>query len=41
VDPMIVALHHSRGYESYVSKLLMRWTVVASDVLCGWRQSLA
>ncbi len=37
VDPMIVALHLSRGYESYVAKLLMRWTVVASDVLCERR----
>ncbi len=33
-DPMLVALHDSRGYESYASKQLMRWTVVASDVLC-------
>lgn len=32
-DPESVALHSSRGYESYFGKLLMRWTVLSSDVL--------
>eukprot|EP00850_Spirogloea_muscicola_P015051 SM000112S23993 [mRNA] locus=s112:197114:199570:- [translate_table: standard] len=31
-EPAAVALGASRGYESPSSKLLMRWTVVASDV---------
>ncbi|KAK8557136.1 hypothetical protein V6N13_013412 [Hibiscus sabdariffa] len=32
-DPDSVALFSSRGYESYLGKLLMRWTVLSSDVL--------
>ncbi|GMI71874.1 hypothetical protein like AT5G38460 [Hibiscus trionum] len=32
-DPDSVALFTSRGYESYIGKLLMRWTVLSSDVL--------
>eukprot|EP00882_Tetradesmus_deserticola_P034056 GHRQ01038960.1.p2 GENE.GHRQ01038960.1~~GHRQ01038960.1.p2 ORF type:complete len:127 (+),score=20.37 GHRQ01038960.1:496-876(+) len=32
-DPAAVALHSSRGYESYYSKQLLRWTVILSDVL--------
>ncbi|CAH9067209.1 unnamed protein product [Cuscuta europaea] len=32
-DPQSVALYTSRGYESYIGKLLMRWTVLSSDVL--------
>ncbi|XP_016491186.1 putative dolichyl pyrophosphate Man9GlcNAc2 alpha-1,3-glucosyltransferase isoform X2 [Nicotiana tabacum] len=32
-DPQSVALFTSRGYESYIGKLLMRWTVLLSDVL--------
>ncbi|CAN4079989.1 unnamed protein product [Withania somnifera] len=32
-DPQSVELYTSRGYESYIGKLLMRWTVLLSDVL--------
>ncbi|KAG9158810.1 hypothetical protein Leryth_013704 [Lithospermum erythrorhizon] len=32
-NPESVALYSSRGYESYIGKLLMRWTVLMSDVL--------
>ncbi|EOY04209.1 hypothetical protein QUC31_017368 [Theobroma cacao] len=32
-DPDSVALFTSRGHESYLGKLLMRWTVLFSDVL--------
>lgn len=32
-DPAAVALHTSRGYETYFSKQLMRWTVLLSDIL--------
>ncbi|KAE8670300.1 putative dolichyl pyrophosphate Man9GlcNAc2 alpha-1,3-glucosyltransferase [Hibiscus syriacus] len=32
-DPDSVALFTSRGYESYIGNLLMRWTVLSSDVL--------
>ncbi|KAG6581176.1 putative dolichyl pyrophosphate Man9GlcNAc2 alpha-1,3-glucosyltransferase, partial [Cucurbita argyrosperma subsp. sororia] len=32
-DPESVSLFTSRGYESYFGKLLMRWTVLSSDVL--------
>ncbi|XP_019182415.1 PREDICTED: probable dolichyl pyrophosphate Man9GlcNAc2 alpha-1,3-glucosyltransferase [Ipomoea nil] len=32
-DPQSVALYTSRGYESYIGKLLMRWTVLSSDAL--------
>lgn len=32
-DPKSVALHTSRGYESYLGKLLMRWTVLSSDAV--------
>lgn len=32
-DPDAVALFASRGYETYFSKLLMRWTVLSSDVM--------
>lgn len=32
--PEAVALDTSHGYESYDSKLLMRWSVIACDVLC-------
>lgn len=32
-DPQSVSLFNSRGYESYIGKLLMRWTVVSSDAL--------
>ncbi|CAI9110690.1 OLC1v1010758C1 [Oldenlandia corymbosa var. corymbosa] len=32
-DPQSVSLYSSRGYESYFGKLLMRWTVLSSDVL--------
>ncbi|KNA20327.1 hypothetical protein SOVF_053420 [Spinacia oleracea] len=31
--PESVSLFTSRGYESYLGKLLMRWTVLSSDVL--------
>ncbi|KAL4582539.1 hypothetical protein LXL04_007090 [Taraxacum kok-saghyz] len=31
--PDSVSLYSSRGHESYIGKLLMRWTVLASDVL--------
>ncbi|GLJ43800.1 hypothetical protein SUGI_0911850 [Cryptomeria japonica] len=33
LEPQSVALHTSRGYETPSSKLLMRWTVLSSDVL--------
>ncbi|KAL1536906.1 dolichyl-P-Glc:Man9GlcNAc2-PP-dolichol alpha-1,3-glucosyltransferase [Salvia divinorum] len=32
-DPASVALSDSRGYESYIGKLLMRWTVLMSDLM--------
>eukprot|EP00878_Enallax_costatus_P023742 GHUV01025281.1.p1 GENE.GHUV01025281.1~~GHUV01025281.1.p1 ORF type:complete len:225 (+),score=33.16 GHUV01025281.1:198-872(+) len=32
-DPAAVELHKSRGYETYFSKQLMRWTVILSDML--------
>ena len=32
-EPEAVELHISRGYESASSKLLMRWTVVAFDLI--------
>ncbi|XP_042030998.1 probable dolichyl pyrophosphate Man9GlcNAc2 alpha-1,3-glucosyltransferase isoform X2 [Salvia splendens] len=32
-DPASVALSSSRGYESYIGKLLMRWTVLMSDLM--------
>ncbi|PKI51414.1 hypothetical protein CRG98_028210 [Punica granatum] len=32
-DPDSVALFTSRGYETYLGKLLMRWTVLSSDAL--------
>ncbi|XP_051127415.1 probable dolichyl pyrophosphate Man9GlcNAc2 alpha-1,3-glucosyltransferase isoform X2 [Andrographis paniculata] len=32
-DPPSVSLVTSRGYESYIGKLLMRWTVLMSDVM--------
>ncbi|KAJ4707105.1 Alpha-1,3-glucosyltransferase [Melia azedarach] len=32
-DPESVALFTSRGYETYIGKLLMRWTVLSSDAL--------
>ncbi|KAF5748023.1 ALG6 ALG8 glycosyltransferase family [Tripterygium wilfordii] len=32
-DPESVSLFTSRGHESYLGKLLMRWTVLSSDVL--------
>lgn len=32
-DPESVSLFISRGYESYLGKLLMRWTVLSSDLL--------
>ena len=32
-EPEAVELHMSRGYESASSKLLMRWTVVAFDMI--------
>ena len=32
-EPEAVALHSSRGYETSFSKTLMRWSVVASDIL--------
>jgi hypothetical protein len=35
-DPAAVELTASRGYESYKSKYLMRWTVVLSDILSKW-----
>ena len=35
LDPAALSLGASRGYETYYSKLLMRWSVVASDVLGG------
>jgi hypothetical protein len=40
-DPAAVALHTSRGYETYFSKQLLRWTVILSDLLSkhtGWEQ---
>ncbi|WIA33433.1 hypothetical protein OEZ86_006565 [Tetradesmus obliquus] len=33
LDPAAVALHSSRGYETYFSKQLLRWTVILSDLL--------
>jgi alpha-1,3-glucosyltransferase len=33
-DPASVELHASQGYETAYSKLLMRWTVLISDILC-------
>ncbi|CAN0926056.1 Probable dolichyl pyrophosphate Man9GlcNAc2 alpha-1,3-glucosyltransferase [Linum grandiflorum] len=33
VEPKSVSLLASRGYESYIGKLLMRWTVLSSDLL--------
>lgn len=33
VDPDAVALHTSRGYETGYSKLLLRLSVIISDVL--------
>ncbi|KZV52941.1 putative dolichyl pyrophosphate Man9GlcNAc2 alpha-1,3-glucosyltransferase-like [Dorcoceras hygrometricum] len=32
-DPVSVSLFTSRGYESYIGKLLMRWTVLMSDLM--------
>ena len=32
-EPRAFELHRSRGYESERSKLLLRWSVVASDLL--------
>ncbi|KAL3630336.1 hypothetical protein CASFOL_023320 [Castilleja foliolosa] len=32
-DPVSVSLFTSRGYESYLGKLLMRWTVLMSDLM--------
>ncbi|KAL6961838.1 dolichyl-P-Glc:Man9GlcNAc2-PP-dolichol alpha-1,3-glucosyltransferase, partial [Sarracenia purpurea var. burkii] len=32
-QPASVSLYTSRGHESYLGKLLMRWTVLSSDVL--------
>ncbi|KAG8380834.1 hypothetical protein BUALT_Bualt06G0057700 [Buddleja alternifolia] len=32
-DPASVSLFASRGYESYLGKLLMRWTVLMSDLM--------
>ncbi|KAK6150971.1 hypothetical protein DH2020_015903 [Rehmannia glutinosa] len=32
-DPASVSLFTSRGYESYLGKLLMRWTVLMSDLM--------
>ncbi|KAM7524205.1 hypothetical protein LguiA_014107 [Lonicera macranthoides] len=32
-DPDSVSLYTSRGHESYLGKLLMRWTVLSSDAL--------
>ncbi|EPS58794.1 hypothetical protein M569_16019, partial [Genlisea aurea] len=32
-DPDSVSLFTSRGYETYLGKLLMRWTVIISDLL--------
>ncbi|KAL0332485.1 UNVERIFIED_CONTAM: putative dolichyl pyrophosphate Man9GlcNAc2 alpha-1,3-glucosyltransferase [Sesamum calycinum] len=32
-DPASVSLFTSRGYESYIGKLLMRWTVLMSDLM--------
>ncbi|KAG6394382.1 hypothetical protein SASPL_144966 [Salvia splendens] len=32
-DPASVALTSSRGYESYIGKVLMRWTVLMSDLM--------
>ncbi|KAL8476604.1 hypothetical protein ACS0TY_029048 [Phlomoides rotata] len=32
-DPASVSLLSSRGYESYLGKLLMRWTVLMSDLM--------
>ncbi|KAE8722586.1 putative dolichyl pyrophosphate Man9GlcNAc2 alpha-1,3-glucosyltransferase [Hibiscus syriacus] len=39
-DPDSVALFTSGGYESYIGKLLMRWTVLSSDVLVFFPASL-
>ena len=33
-QPETVELHTSRGYETQHSKLLMRWSVVISDLIC-------
>ena len=33
IEPQAVALNSSRGYETQSSKILMRWTVLASDLL--------
>jgi alpha-1,3-glucosyltransferase len=40
-DPAAVALHTSRGYETYFSKQLLRWTVILSDLLSEGPQSLS
>jgi hypothetical protein len=40
-DPAAVALHTSRGYETYFSKQLLRWTVILSDLLSECRRSLS
>lgn len=33
LEPQAVALNLSRGYETQSSKVLMRWTVLAADLL--------
>lgn len=41
VEPASVALGTSRGHETELSKLTMRWTVLASDVLVFYPAALA
>ena len=33
IEPEAVALHTSRGYETYSSRLLMRWSALVSDLV--------
>jgi hypothetical protein len=41
VDAAAVALHTSRGYETYFSKQLLRWTVILSDLLSECLRTLS
>lgn len=41
IEPASVALGTSRGHETELSKLTMRWTVLASDVLVFFPAALA
>jgi len=41
IEPEAVALHSSRGYETPSSKVLMRWTAIAADLVCYLPAALA